>query len=99
VFSAVVVSQTGKAMEGQQVRWSSSAPLIATVGEHGLVHGEPVDGWQVDVTGPIAVQIDLQFGDYFAHLTGWHVHHLGGSRLRRRPLPAFYQAGLKQPRE
>jgi hypothetical protein len=33
-----------------------------------MLDGEPVEGWQVDVNGPTSVQIDLQFGDYFAHL-------------------------------
>lgn len=32
------------------------------------LQGEPVDGWQLNLTAPALLQIDLKMSDYFAHL-------------------------------
>jgi hypothetical protein len=41
-LTAVVLSRTGRVMDGQPVQWTSSDPSIAGVSEHGVVRGHNV---------------------------------------------------------
>ena len=146
-LTAVVLSETGKVMTGQSVRWTSSHPSVARVSEQGVVRGEgvgnaiitasvdgkvaavnlsvfprnctqavatielgqvrsgylasaatcllldePADGWQINLTAPTLLQIDLKSDLYFGHvmLTDAQLTRLdqGYHKTLRRQLPA-----------